>query len=102
MEKSYLNASVDIIHDLNQAEYEANTAFELLDKVIEPAFGCNTCDGILKFYAKEAGSYDSAAREWMYEYFDILYAAFYACRQLVEECSEKLQMLPVAKTVNAV
>lgn len=98
MEKSYLNASNDVIFDLDRAELEAVAAFELLDRVIEPVFGCNTCKSVLKRYAEEnEGSYDKAAREWMEEYFDALSAAFYACRQLVCECSEKLQMLPVAK-----
>lgn len=95
MKDSYLSASDDVFFDLDQAELEAVAAYGLLDSIIEPAFSCHTCNSILESYAQETeGDYDKAAREWMEEYFDVLCSAVYACRQLVGECSDRLQMLP--------
>lgn len=81
--------------DLNLAEMDTVSAFGLLEDVIYPMFHGYTCKGILEEYAKDTdGDLDKAARAWMEEYYDALYAAMYAANHMVGRAADVLQLLP--------
>ena len=82
-------------HDLDNAEYQVIAAHALLENIIEPMIHCTTCEGLLKEYAEQTGgNLNEAARSWMEENIDVLYAAEYAAQQLLSEAMDTLQMLP--------
>lgn len=91
----YIVASPKACNMLRDAEYQVIHASTLLEDVVEPSFECCRCDGILADYARETGGdLDKAARAWMEENIDVLYAAEYAAQQLLSEAMDTLQMLP--------
>lgn len=99
----YIIAPSTIAWELDKAERESIAAYNLLNIIIEPAFQCYRCDGILKDYAQREtnGDLDKAARVWMEENFDNLYAACYACLQLLDSVSTTLVDLPKPKEPEA-
>ena len=87
----YIVASLKACHMLRDAEYQAIHASTLLEDVVEPSFQCCRCDGILENYAQETGGdLDKAARNWMEENYDRVYAAIQACTFLVAEARVNL------------
>lgn len=98
MGRDYIVASDSIKHDLAEAEIGIVAINGLLEDVIDPIFECFTCDGILTERSKHTGGdKNAAAREWMEENFDTLYAACYAARAISERAMDILQMLPVIR-----
>ena len=80
---------------LDNAEYQVNAAHALLENIIEPMIHCTRCEGLLIEYAEQTGGdLNKAARAWMEENIDVLYAAEYAAQQLLSEAMDTLQMLP--------
>ena len=62
--------------DLDNAEYQVNAAHALLENIIEPMIHCTTCEGLLiEYSAQTGGDLNKAARAWMEENIDVLYAA---------------------------
>lgn len=73
---------------LDNAEYQVNAAHALLENIIEPMIHCTRCEGLLIEYAEQTGGdLNKAARAWMEENIDVLYAAEYAAQQLLSEAS---------------
>lgn len=71
---------------LDNAEYQVNAAHALLENIIEPMIHCTRCEGLLIEYAEQTGGdLNKAARAWMEENIDVLYAAEYAAQQLLSE-----------------
>ena len=96
MNDAKISATSRLAVDLDHAEMDTVSAFGLLEDVIEPMFHGYTCKGILQEYAKDTeGDLDKAARAWMEEYYDALYAAMYAVNHMVGRAADVLQMLPV-------
>ena len=86
---------------LDNAEYQVIAAHALLENIIEPMIHCTTCEGLLREYAKQiGGDLDKAARAWMEENIDALYASEYAAQQLLSEAMDTLQMLPKKEVCN--
>ena len=86
---------------LDNAEYQAIAAHALLENIIEPMIHCTTCEGLLIEYAEQTGGdLNKAARAWMEENIDVLYAAEYAAQQLLSEAMDTLQMLPKEEVCN--
>ena len=87
--------------DLDNAEYQVNAAHALLENIIEPMIHCTTCEGLLiEYSAQTGGDLNKAARAWMEENIDVLYAAEYAAQQLLSEAMDTLQMLPIKEVFN--
>lgn len=62
---------------------------------------CTTCEGLLiEYSAQTGGDLNKAARAWMEENIDVLYAAEYAAQQLLSEAMDTLQMLPKKEVCN--
>lgn len=79
------------VYALDQTEFQINAAEALLDIIVEPMIHCKTCHGLLEEYAKEAGGdLDKAARNWMEENVDALYAAVRAADQLLRDAQDGL------------
>ena len=98
VEERYIIAPASIGAELSAAELEVVAARGLLEDVVDPAFHCCTCNGILNEYSRETdGDKDKAARLWMEEHFDSMYAAQYAIGVLIGEAAEILQLLPRAE-----
>ena len=77
---------------LDNAEYQT---------IIEPMIHCTRCEGLLIEYAEQTGGdLNKAARAWMEENIDVLYAAEYAAQQLLSEAMDTLQMLPKEEVCN--
>ncbi len=96
MKNSYLVFPLHVRCDLEEAERTAAAICELVDEVIDPAFGANTCKGLLDAKSKATGeSEGDAALEWMQEHFDALCAASYVSSVLSQRIMDILQMLPV-------
>ena len=77
---------------LDNAEYQ---------NIIEPMIHCTRCEGLLIEYAEQTGGdLNKAARAWMEENIDVLYAAEYAAQQLLSEAMDTLQMLPKEEVCN--
>ena len=90
----YIVASLKAYNRLNNAEYQAIHASTLLEDVVEPSFQCCRCTGILENYARETGGdLDKAARNWMEENYDRVYAAIQACTFLVAEARDNLDIV---------
>ena len=86
---------------LDNAEYQVIAAHDLLENIIEPMIHCTTCEGLLREYAEQTGGdLNKAARAWMEENIDVLYAAEYAAQQLLSEAMDTLQMLPKKEVCN--
>ena len=68
---------------LRNSEYQAIHASTLLEDVVEPSFECCRCDGIL----------DKAARNWMEENYDRVYAVIQVCTFLVAEARDNLDVV---------
>ena len=80
---------------------EVNAAHALLENIIEPMIHCTRCEGLLIEYAEQTGGdLNKAARAWMEENIDVLYAAEYAAQQLLSEAMDTLQMLPKEEVCN--
>lgn len=95
MKNSYLMFPLHVRRDLEEAEMTATAICELVDEVIDPAFGANTCKGMLDAKSKATGeSEGDAALEWVTEHFDALRAASYAANVLSQRVMDILQMLP--------
>lgn len=74
---------------LDNAEYQVNAAHALLENIIEPMIHCTRCEGLLIEYAEQTGGdLNKAARAWMEENIDVLYAAEYAAQQLLSEANQ--------------
>lgn len=87
--------------DLDNAEYQVNAAHALLENIIEPMIHCTRCEGLLiEYSAQTGGDLNKAARAWMEENIDVLYAAEYAAQQLLSEAMDTLQMLPKKEVCN--
>lgn len=79
---------------LRNSKYQVIHASTLLEDVVEPSFQCCRCDGILENYAQETGGdLDKAARNWMEENYDRVYAAIQACTFLVAEARVNLDIV---------
>lgn len=79
---------------LRNSEYQAIHASTLLEDVVEPSFECCRCDGILADYARETGGdLDKAARNWMEENYDRVYAVIQVCTFLVAEARDNLDVV---------
>lgn len=95
MEERYIIAPAQIGVELDKAKFEVVAASGLLENIVDPAFHCCTCEGILDEYSRETGGdKDKAARLWMEENFDSLYSAQYAIGILIDEAADILQLLP--------
>lgn len=96
MDNVKISATSSVATDLSHAEMDTVSAFGLLEDVIYPMFHGYNCKGILEEYAKKTGgNLDNAARAWMEDYYDALYAAVYAVNHMVGRAADVLQMLPV-------
>lgn len=74
--------------DLDNAKYQVNAAHALLENIIEPMIHCTRCEGLLiEYSAQTSGDLNKAARAWMEENIDVLYAAEYAAQQLLSEAT---------------
>lgn len=90
----YIVASPKACNMLRDAEYQVIHASTLLEDVVEPSFECCRCDGILADYARETGGdLDKAARNWMEENYDRVYAVIQACTFLVAEARDNLDIV---------
>ena len=90
----YIVASLKACHMLRDAEYQVIHASTLLEDVVEPSFQCCRCDGILKDYARETGGdLDKAARNWMEDNYDRVYAVIQVCTFLVAEARDNLDVV---------
>ena len=90
----YIVASPKACNMLRDAEYQAIHASTLLEDVVEPSFQCCRCDGILKDYARETGGdLDKAARNWMEDNYDRVYAVIQVCTFLVAEARDNLDIV---------
>lgn len=90
----YIVASPKACNMLRDAEYQVIHASTLLEDVVEPSFECCRCDGILADYARETGGdLDKAARNWMEENYDRVYAVIQACTFLVAEARGNLDIV---------
>lgn len=84
-----------------QGVYYLEQAESLLDTVMEPMIHCTTCKGLLEEYAKETGGdLDKAAREWMEENIDVLYAAIRAAGQLLRDALDTMDNIPQKEVCN--
>lgn len=89
------------VYYLEQIEFQVCAAESLLDIVMEPMIHCTTCKGLLEEYAKETGGdLDKAAREWMEENIDVLYAAIRAAGQLLRDALDTMDNIPQKEVCN--
>lgn len=89
------------IYCLEQIEYQACAAEGLIDNVVNPMFQCLSCKGLLEEYAKETGGdLDKAARNWMQENVNALYAAIRAVDMLLQDLLEEVDSIPKRRPDN--
>lgn len=89
------------VYYMNQIEFQVNAAEGLLDTVMEPMIHCMTCKGLLEEYSKETnGDLDKAARAWMEENIDTLYAAIRATAQLLNDALDTIDKIPQEEVCN--
>lgn len=94
MNQDYIIVPEHISHRLEATEKAAVAMSGLLEDVINPAFDGYTCEGLLDAWSKETdGDKGAAARNWMEEHFDALYAACEAVNVLANQVTDILQML---------
>lgn len=88
--KRYIKASRGICTDLEEINEDAMSAYLLLSDVIDPYFQDCSLDGILK----NGESRETAALDWMEEYYTSLMSACYAARVLMKRVTNTLMLLP--------
>ena len=100
MNREVIFSTNGLRHELEHAEFDSVAARGLLEDVIDPMFEDFRCDGILDVYAeKNDGDRNKAARAWMDENYDALYAAIYAVNLMVSRVSDTLQGMPQVQPV---
>lgn len=100
MNREVIFATNKLRHELENAETDSIAARGLLEDVIDPMFEDYRCAGILDVYAeKNDGDRNKAARAWMEENYDALYAAIYAVNLMVSRVSDTLQDMPQVQPV---
>ena len=96
MKDEFIIAPARIAAKLGQAGRQTAAASLLLDDIVDPIFRCFTLEGAIREYSEQTGGdKNAAARLWMEENYDTLYAAFYAANVLIGEVADMLQLLPV-------
>ena len=100
MNREAIFATNKLRHELENAEFDSIAASGLLEDVIDPMLYDYRCAGILDLYAeKNGGDRNKAARAWMEENYDALYAAIYAVNIMVSGVSDTLQDMPEVQPV---
>lgn len=99
MKDRLIVTSAAIATELEKAERKTIVARLLLEDTVDPMFQGFTCEGVIEAYSKQtSGDKDAAARLWMEENYDSLYAACYASNVLIGEAADTLdtlQRLPI-------
>ena len=101
MDERYIIAPAALKAELFGAELNAVSAHGLLEHVLEPMTHGRTCEGILEEYAEETGGdLDKAARNWMEENVNALYAAIRAVDMLLQDLLEEVDSIPKRRPGN--
>lgn len=100
MSSNEMDSKIKELRELRRMAEELATEIDSIQDTIKRHMDAD-CKGLLEEYAKETGGdLDKAAREWMEENIDVLYAAIRAAGQLLRDALDTMDNIPQKEVCN--
>ncbi len=100
MSSNEMDSKIKELRELRRMAEELATEIDSIQDTIKRHMDAD-CKGLLEEYAKETGGdLDKAAREWMEENIDVLYAAIRAAGQLLRNALDTMDNIPQKEVCN--
>lgn len=100
MSSNEMDSKIKELRELRRMAEELATEIDSIQDTIKRHMDAD-CKGLLEEYAKEiGGDLDKAAREWMEENIDVLYAAIRAAGQLLRDALDTMDNIPQKEVCN--
>ena len=100
MSSNEMDSKIKELRELRRMAEELATEIDSIQDTIKRHMDAD-CKGLLEEYVKETGGdLDKAAREWMEENIDVLYAAIRAAGQLLRDALDTMDNIPQKEVCN--